>query len=641
MYKTMKISLYPIIACTVIGASFFMFKQPLTKEATMPRLIPRSVLFGNPERIAPRISPNGTKIAYSAPFNGVMNLWVKSIDGDQGEVITKSTDQPIMSYFWSPDGNQLLYLQDGNGDENSHVYGVDLETKKVRDYTPFENTRASVVEMSRNIKDTVLIAMNKENKALFDYYKLNLVDGTTELILKNPGTYSGVVFDKRFQPRAINSKNEDGSLDVLYWQDGAWVKVFTWDPENAVQSGLASLAEDDVSLYLESTTDSNTSTLVLFNPLTKTSKIIAQDPEYDFGGMWQDANTNKLLAVSFYKERKIYQALDAEFEKHLTAMLALNPGNMNIVSTNDDETVYIIAFSSDTHSTLYYSYDARTKKGTFLFKAHPDRDAYTFAPMQPISFKSRDGLKIHGYLTLPVGIEGKSLPLVLFVHGGPHLRDNWGFSDRVQWLSNRGYAVLQVNYRGSRGYGKMFERAGDREWGRNMQNDLVDAVEWAVKEGIADPKKVSIFGGSYGGYAALAGVTFTPDLFACGVSLCGPSNLQTFLETIPPYWNIYKSDLYRRIGDISETEFLKSRSPLFAADKLKVPLFIAQGGRDPRIKQAESEQFVAALKEKNIPCEYLLVEDEGHGFVKPHNKMCFYAQAEAFLAKHLGGRHEN
>ncbi len=632
---------FSILACVFALASLLVPRKLFVNAGGAPALIPRKILFGNAARFAPLISPDGTKLSYSAPFNGVMNLWVKPIDGSNSDrVVTRSTKQPIDTHYWAPDSKQLLYLQDNQGDENYHLYGVDLETMKVRDYTPFEGISVPGIETSLKCKDSIVLAMNKDNKELFDYYKLNLNDGNLVLILKNPGNYAGVVFDKQLQPRAIKTKNKDGSSDVLYWSNNAWLPVFSWNPENAFESYIFGLADDNVSLYLKDTTHSNTSSLILFNPSTKASEVIANDPEYDLGGILQDLYTNKLLAVTFYREKKVFKIIDEQFGTHLRSMLTLSDGDLALISNNDDQTKYTLAFDSDCKGKVYYMYDVCTKKGTLLFKARPDLETYALAPMKSITFKSRDGLTIHGYLTLPVGVENKNLPLVIYVHGGPQVRDEWGYEPTVQWLSNRGYAVLQVNFRGSTGYGKAFERAGDREWGRNMQNDLVDAVEWAIQNGIADPKRVAIFGGSYGGYAALAGVTFTPDLFACAISLCGPSNLITLLESMPPYWSIFKADLYRRVGDISETEFLKSRSPLFAADKLKVPLFIAQGARDPRVKQAESEQFVAALKAKNIPYEYLLIEDEGHGFAKPENDIQFHAAAEAFLAKHLGGRFE-
>jgi len=345
--------------------------------------------------------------------------------------------------------------------------------------------------------------------------------------------------------------------------------------------------------------------------------------------------------VSFVKARVEHEVLDPSIEQDIEEITKLSSGDFGIYNRTDEDDVWLVGFTEDNQPFSYFAYERTKRQGTFLFSNRPALAKHTLSDMTPISFTARDGLTVHGYLHLPIGSKGKDLPLVLNVHGGPWHRDTWGYEPEGQWLANRGYAVLQINFRGSTGYGKEFLNAGDKEWGGKMHDDLVDAVQWAVDEGIADPARVAIYGGSYGGYAALAGATFTPDLFKCAVDIVGPSNLITFIETIPPYWSTYLTLLKQRVGDPeTEADFLKSRSPLFSVDRIKIPMLIAQGANDPRVKQSESEQIVAAMRAKGIDYEYMLFPDEGHGFAKPENRLRFYAAAEQFLAKHLGGRAE-
>ena len=369
--------------------------------------------------------------------------------------------------------------------------------------------------------------------------------------------------------------------------------------------------------------------------------VIAEDPQYDVGNVIVHPDTHDVQAVAFNKDRNEWLVLDESIKKDFDNIGDIHRGDFFIISRDDADTTWVVAFTVDNGPVPFYAYDRKSQKATFLFDNQPELNKYTLATIEPISFTSRDGLTIHGYLTLPQGEQKTNLPMVLNVHGGPWGRDAWGYRPDAQWFANRGYACLQVNFRGSTGYGKDFVNAGDREWGRNMHNDLVDAVQWAIDKGIADPKKVAIFGGSYGGYAALVGATFTPDLFCCAVDIVGPSNLNTLIRTIPPYWSTFLATFHKRVGNPdTEEEFLNSRSPLFKADQIKIPILIGQGANDPRVKQAESEQIVEAMKSKGIDYEYMLFPDEGHGFAKPENRLKFYAAAEKFLAKHLGGRYE-
>jgi dipeptidyl aminopeptidase/acylaminoacyl peptidase len=456
---------------------------------------------------------------------------------------------------------------------------------------------------------------------------------------KNPGDVVGWDVDPKFRVRAAQAATPDGGTELRYRTDekGEWKRVVKWGPDDADGSVIGFTA-DGQSLWLRTSEGRDTLSLVKRDLATGKEQLIATDPGADAGSMIFNPITHEVEAVSFNRERVKWKALDSRIAEDLKVLEKGAPGEPSVVSRDRDLQTWVVAYSADTQPVNYYLYDRKTKKLTHLFSARPELEKYKLAPVKPVVIKSRDGLELVSYLTLPLGIEAKKLPLVLLVHGGPWARDSWGFDPQAQWLANRGYAVLQVNYRGSTGFGKKFLHAGDREWAAKMHDDLIDAVTWAVKEGIADEKRVAIYGGSYGGYAALVGATFTPDVFACAIDVVGPSNLVTLLRSIPPYWEPMKKLFAVRVGDVEkEEEFLKSRSPLFKADRIKIPLLIAQGANDPRVKQAESEQIVEAVRKAGKPVEYLLFPDEGHGFARPENRLKFYTAAEAFLAKHLGG----
>jgi dipeptidyl aminopeptidase/acylaminoacyl peptidase len=420
-----------------------------------------------------------------------------------------------------------------------------------------------------------------------------------------------------------------------------WRNVAAWDSDDALTSGPVSFTLDGKSLYLTDSRDSNAGKLTLLNLETGESKILAEDPQYDVGSVMLNPDTYELEAVSFNRARNEWQVISPKVEQDFAVLREVHPGDFAVTSRDHADKTWLVAYMADNGPVSYYSYNRDTKQATFLFVNYPALSNYTLAEISPISFTARDGLTIHGYITFPPLSEHKNLPMVLNVHGGPWGRDTWGYNPEVQWFANRGYTCLQVNFRGSTGYGKNFVNAGDREWAGNMHNDLVDAVEWAVQQGYADPKRVAIYGGSYGGYAALVGATFTPDLFSCAVDIVGPSSLITLIKSIPPYWATFFNVLLKRVGNPdTDEEFLKSRSPLYKVDNIKIPMLIAQGANDPRVKQAEAEQVVEAMKSKGIDYEYMLFPDEGHGFAKPDNRLKFYAAAEKFLAKHLGGRYE-
>ena len=606
-------------------------------------LIPREVLFGNPERAQPRLSPDGKRLAYLAPRDGVLNVWVGPVGGEEFEPVTDDRKRGIRMYFWAEDGRHIVYLQDQDGDENWRVYAVDPSTKEARDLTPFDGVQAQLVGKSRHFPDTLLVGLNEENPELHDVYRLTLSSGELNLAAKNPGNVVGWVADREFLVRGALAATPEGGFDLLQRQseEADWREVIAWDKEDALSSGPVGFTSDGSKMYLLDSRGANAARLTIFDPEDGSSEVLVEDGRYDVGQVMVNPDTHEVQAAAIVRARPEWILLDDGIREDFESIEKLVPGDPDVVSRDHADESWLVAFTNDNESPSYYSYNRRERSGEHLFNAWPELDSYELASMQPISFTARDRLRIEGYLTLPPGTDDGDLPMVLNVHGGPWARDAWFCHPEAQWLANRGYACLQVNYRGSTGYGKEFLNAGNKEWGAKMHDDLVDAVEWAVSEGVADPERVAIYGGSYGGYAALVGATFTPDLFRCAVDIVGPSNLITLIESVPPYWKPLVSTFHERVGNPeTEEEFLKSRSPLFHVGRIKIPLLIAQGANDPRVKQAESEQVVAAMQEKDIDHEYLLFEDEGHGFARPENRLKFYAAAERFLAKHLGGRAE-
>jgi dipeptidyl aminopeptidase/acylaminoacyl peptidase len=613
----------------------------------MAELIPRRVLFGNPERISPRISPDGTQLAWIAPHEGVLNVWLApagagGVDWAQARVITDDNDRGIRTFAWAHDGRHVLYLRDTGGDENFRLHDVDLETMQRRDLTPFSEVQTHIIAAEKKFPTEILVGLNRDNPQLHDVYRLDLVSGELVKEVENPG-FIGWIADAQLVIRAGIAPQPDGGFVLMVRGNAGqeWRPLLSIDAEDALTSGPIAVSEDGTSLLAESSAGADTARLVRLDLATGDVEILAEDPEADVTSVRLNPDTREPQIVTFLKDRSEYQVLDPSVAPDLAAIRALHPGDPSFVDADDADATWLVGFTNDTGAVPYFSYDRETRSGRFLFEHQPELSRYELAPMEPFSFTSRDGLTIHGYATFPPGAGRQTLPTVLTVHGGTWARDAWGYDPEAQWLANRGYLCVQVNFRGSTGYGKAFVNAGDREWGGRMQDDLVDAVGFATGQGWSDPGRVAIYGGSYGGYAALAGATFTPDLFCCAVDIVGPSNLKTLIETIPPYWAPMIAQFHRRVGDPAvDEEFLWSRSPLSRVSSIRIPLLIAQGANDPRVKQAESEQIVAALREAGIDHEYLLFPDEGHGFAKPENRLRFYAAAERFLARHLGGRVE-
>src|SRR6201995_148500 len=618
----------------------------------MTDLIPRTVLFGNPERTSPRLSPDGTRLAWIAPHDGVLNVWVAPLRVDPGQddtvdwaaaqVGTDDPDRGLRMFFWAHDARHLLYLQDTGGHENWRLHDVNLETMLRRDLTPFKDAQVQPLASNKKFPTEILVGLNCDNPQLHDVYKLDLLTGDLTLIEKNPG-FAGWEADEDLVVRAAYAPLPDGGMNLMVRDapSSEWRQLMSFPADDATTSGVVSFSEDGQSLLVITPLDANTARLLRVDVATGNVEVLAEDAEADVDGVVLPPDPREPQIVLIEKDREEFIVLDPAIEPDLEAVRALHPGDPSIGGREFASSSWLVTFSNDAGPVSYYVYDPATHGGRFLFDARPELNQYQLAAMEPFSFTSRDGLTIHAYATFPPGADRSNLPAVINVHGGPQVRDEWGWDPEAQWLANRGYLCVQGNYRGSTGYGKDFVNAGDREWGAKMHDDLIDAVGYIVGQGWADRDKVAIYGGSYGGYAALVGAAFTPDVFCCAVDIVGPSNLQTLLESIPPYWKPVAAALYRRVGNPeTDKEFLWSRSPLSRARDIRIPLLIAQGANDPRVKQAESEQIVAALKEAGIDYEYMLFPDEGHGFAKPENRLKFYAAAERFLARYLGGRFE-
>ena len=626
-------SLKLFLARAVVLVALVLAAFPAWGE--LPPLIPRKVLFGNPAKSQAQISPNGKILAYLAPDEkGVMNVWVRTLGQNDDRVVTADQKRGINVYDWQQDSEHILYGQDRDGDENWHVYQTNLKTKITRDLTPFQGVQARRPITDSNFPDQILVALNIRDRRIHDMYRINLKNGAVEMDTENPGDVIEFFADNKFQVRAARALSAR-EIRVRDDAKSPWRSFQKWDLKDIVV--IKSFTPDDTGIYLASSVDANTLRLLEVDLGTGKSMVLAEDKQFDVGPILTNPKTHALEAVEFIRERRERTVFDKSLQADFDALGKVRDGDLSINNRDLADKTWIVSYILADAPVATYAYDRASKKATFLFNNRPNLEKYNLAQMCPISFTARDGMTIYGYLTLPVGLEPKNLPMVLRVHGGPWFRDFWGPNNEVQWLANRGYAVLQINFRGSEGYGKNYINAGNREWGGKMNDDLIDGKNWAVKQGYADPNQVCIMGMSYGGYATLVGLAFTPDEFACGVDVVGISNLITWLTPLKPF-TAWDKKIW---GDIeTEQEFLKSRSPLFKADQIKAPLLIAHGANDTRVKQAESDQIVGAMRKNGKPVEYIVFPDEGHGFTRPENRMKFYAAAEAFLAKYLGGRAE-
>ena len=613
-----------------------------------PELIRRRALFSNPDKTSAQISPDGKLLGYLAPVDGVLNVWVGPIsDPAAAAPVTHDTDRGIRFYWWAYTNRHLLYAQDQGGDEDFHIYVVDLGTGEVKDLTPFEGVQARVQEVSHRRPGEVLLAVNNRDPQLHDIYRANLETGEMVLALENPG-FAGFVTDADFNVRFGLRMTPDGGSELLRREDhGGWEPFISIEMEDTLTTGPWGIDSAGSVLYLADSRGRDTSAAASVDLESGDYQVIAESQRADVSDAMFHPETQRPQAVAFTHLRKEWHTLDDSVAQDLEFLKTVADGEIEVVSRTLDDRQWIAAYLLDDGPVNYYHYLREEKRAEFLFTNRTALNGLPLAKMHPVSITSRDGLELVDYFTLPVqhGSERPDhpLPTVLLVHGGPWHRDNWGFNSLHQLLANRGYAILSVNFRGSTGFGKEFINAANLEWGGKMHDDLMDAVAWAVQEGIADPERIAIMGGSYGGYATLVGMTFTPEVFACGVDIVGPSNLLTLIESIPAYWQPQLDLWASRVGDPRTEEgkeLLISRSPLSYVAQIRRPLLIGQGANDPRVKQAESDQIVSAMQEKEIPVTYALYPDEGHGFAKPENNLSFFAVAEAFLARHLGGRHE-
>ena len=615
----------------------------------LPELIPLEVLFGNPQRTEPRISPDGTKLAYLAPDEGVLNVWVGAVGSQDFKPVTHDRLRGIQQYEWAYDGRSILYLQDIGGDENWRLHTVDVETGDDVDRTPFDGVQTQIVGVSDRKPHEVVLAINKDDPHYHDIYRLDLRTGDINKELANPGYFDGWTVDRDLVVRVGTKPLENGGMQHQALLGDEWVPAIDVDPDDFLinVTHLIGFSDDNRRLYHISAEGSDKARLVAYDTETGKTEVLAEDPDWDafyigfllYPGLLHP-RTHEPQLVPVLREKLEYLVLDQTLADDLDTLRGVADGELYVVSRDLDDTTWIVGFGRDDGPTRYYSYDRATKQATFLFDNQPELSKYTLANVEPFSFTSRDGLNIHGYVTFPAGVERKNLPSVLHVHGGPWGgRHMWGFEAINQWIANRGYVCIEIDYRGSGGYGKAFLNASAREWAGKMHDDLLDGVDFIADKGWIDRNRVAIFGGSYGGYAALVGATFTPDAFRCAIDYVGPSNLITLLKSIPPYWVLAARQFDKLLGNVdTDSEFLWERSPLSRVDQIRIPILIAQGANDPRVKQAESEQIVSALKERNLPHEYLLFEDEGHGFVRPENQVKFHLASEQFLAEHLGGR---
>ncbi|MEM0910399.1 MAG: S9 family peptidase [Pseudomonadota bacterium] len=620
-------------------------------ESKEVELIPRELIFGNPTYSSVQISPNGTMLSYLAPLDGVMNIWVAKLDDlASAKPVTSDTGRGIRGYGWVSGMEQLLYVQDKGGDENFLLYGVDPVTGKETLYTPFENTRVLFFASDEDIPGKQIIGINNRDPRWHDVYELDITSGELTLVYENTENFGGFTFDNDLKMRfGSKSTNAGGSEYYRKTFDG-WELFMEVAPEDLYTTGLSGFSEDNQTLYVRQSIDRDTSALFAMDLTSGEETLIAESDLADVGGTWRNIETGKPYVYSVNYDKTRYYSLDQRGEDILKKLNERFDGNASRVSITADGSKWIVLNSKSNKVATYYIWDRKADTFTELFAVRPELQGKQLALMTPEFISARDGLMMVSYLTLPPGTDTdgdgrpeQPLPMVLNVHGGPWARDSYGYRSTPQWLANRGYAVLQVNFRGSTGFGKSFVNAGDLQWGLTMHDDLLDAVDWAVAENITTDDKVAIMGGSYGGYATLAGLTFTPEKFACGVDIVGPSNLVTLLNSVPPYWESFRRVLETRVGDPNTEEgmaILESASPLNRVEMISKPLLIGQGANDPRVKQAESDQIVNAMQEKEIPVTYALFPDEGHGFARPENRLAFFGVTEGFLATCLGGRTE-
>jgi len=601
--------------------------------------IPLEDFFKNPEKTAYQLSPDGEQLAFMMPWKNRLNIFVQKTSSDDVKRLTSAEERDIAGYFWA-NNKRIAYVQDKGGDENFRLYAVDVDGNNQKDLTPFEKVRVELIDELKDNDEELLIAMNNRDARLFDVYRINVNSGEMNMIAQNPGNITGWMTDHEGKLR-IATTTDGVNTGILYRKNESEdFKLIT--STNFKETLSPSMFTYDNNLvYMMSNIGRDKLAIVKYDiENNKELEVIYEHPEVDVSGLLSSDKRKVITGAAFVTDKRHYHFFDKQREQLQKDLEAKLPGYEVVVShSNREEDKILVRTYSDKSRGAYYYYNLENKEFKKLADVSPWLNEDDMADMKPIEFESRDGLKIHGYLTLPRGAEPKSLPIVVNPHGGPWHRDAWGFNPEVQFLANRGYAVLQINFRGSTGYGRDFWEISFKQWGKTMQDDVTDGAMRLIKQGIADERKIAIYGGSYGGYAVLAGLAFTPDLYACGVDYVGVSNLFTFMKSIPPYWEPYLEMIYEMVGNPEkDKELMESASPVFHADKIKAPLLIAQGANDPRVAKSESDQIVEALKRKNIDVPYIVKDNEGHGFHNEENKFEFYRAMEDFLKTHLGGR---
>ncbi len=648
--NTIKLTAWTVLATLAAGAA--LSTTALTPASAGNDLIPRSAIFGNPERSGAQVSPDGKWLSFLAPRDGVMNVWVvergKALSS--ARPLTNERVRPLRIYYWAANGQDIIYSQDKGGDENFLLYAVNVETGKERTLTEFKGVRALVYASSWKRPDELLVGINNRDQAFHDPWLLNIRTGSLTKLFDNTERFAGFIADEDLVIRYAVRATPDGGQEVLKYENGKTSPFDKIGFEDESGTGPAGLTSDGKTMYWTETRGRNTAALVAIDLASGQRRVVAEDARADVGASIGDPETGRIMAYAVDYLKSDWRAIDPSIRSDIEFLNRSLKGQWGVQSQTRDNNVWIIGHDPVTAPSRALVYDRKAKTLTELYVGRPALSGAPLPEVCPVEIKSRDGLTLVSYLTLPAGSDTNGdcrpeqpVPLVLNVHGGPWARDGYGYDPESVWLSNRGYASLQVNFRGSTGFGKNFINAGDKQWGRKMHDDLIDGVDWAIKQGIAKADKVAIYGGSYGGYATLWGATNTPDRFACGVAIVAPSNLNTLLESIPPYWESFKEQMFRRVGDPRTPEgraLLKERSPLTYVQNIAKPLLIGQGANDPRVKQAEADQIVGAMQARNIPVTYVLYPDEGHGFARPMNRTSFYAVSEAFLSQCLGGRFE-
>ncbi len=630
------------LASATAATSLLMLPTPT--QAELPPLIPLRDFFRNPEASSYQISPDGKFLAFRKPWESRMNIHVCEIGEplDSAVRVTGATERDIAGYFWA-NNDRIAYIQDSGGDENFRLYAVDADGSDQKDLTPFEDVRVNIIDDLEDKPEEMIIGMNKRNKEIYDAYRLNIVTGDLEMIVENPGNLSDYLTDHDGKLR-IATATDGVETSILYraTEEDEFATVLTTNFKESLTPLF--FTYDNTKVYASSNLGRDKSAIVVWDPASaKEEEVIYEHPEVDVSSLLRSDKRKVITGVAYMTDKRGYAFFDDERREMQEFLEARLPDQeVSLVDFSKDESTYLVRAYTDRSLGSYYFYKPAEEKLEKIADIGPWLDADQLAEMKPIHYQSRDGLTIHGYLTFPVGVEAKNLPVVINPHGGPWARDHWGFNPETQFLANRGYAVLAMNFRGSTGYGREFWEKSFKEWGKSMQDDITDGVKWLIEQGIADPEKVAIYGASYGGYATLAGLVYTPELYACGVDYVGVSNLLTFMEGIPPYWEQYREMMHEMVGNPeTETEMMKAASPVFHVDRIQAPLFIAQGANDPRVVKSESDQMVEALRKRGIEVPYMVKDNEGHGFRNEENRFDFYRAMEQFLAKHLGGRQED